>query len=65
MKEEWRMVDLMISSKKLPYSEKLLREKTFTNFTVLWLCMKVFSVKFAAMASFGVAKTSNPRRFSL
>ena len=63
MKEEWRMVDLMISSKKLPYSGKLLREKTFTNFAVLWLCPKVFC-EIGAMASFGVAKTSNPQRFS-
>ena len=31
---------------ELPYSEKLLREKTFANFAVLWLYAKVFSVKF-------------------
>ena len=30
----------------IPYSGKLLREKTFANFAVLWLFMKVFSVKF-------------------
>ena len=33
---------------ELPYSGKLSREKTFTNFTVLWLYAKVFSVKFGA-----------------
>ena len=31
-----------------PYSGKLSREKTFTNFAVLWLYAKVFSVKFGA-----------------
>ena len=30
----------------LPYSGKLLREKTFANFVVLWLYLKVFSIKF-------------------
>ena len=30
----------------IPYSGKLSREKTFANFTVLWLFVKVFSVKF-------------------
>ena len=33
------------------YSGKLLREKTFANFTVLWLFAKVFSAKFGGMAS--------------
>ena len=32
----------------VPYSGKLSREKTFTNFTVLWLYAKVFSAKFGA-----------------
>ena len=32
----------------VPYSGKLSREKTFANFTVLWLYTKVFSVKFGA-----------------
>ena len=35
------------------------------NFAVLWLFMKVFSVKFEGMAFFGAAKASNPQRFSL
>ena len=30
----------------IPYSGKLSREKTFTNFVVLWLFAKVFSMKF-------------------
>ena len=34
----------------LPYSGKLLREKTFVNFTVLWLFAKVFSAKFGGVA---------------
>ena len=42
----------------IPYSGKLLREKTFVNFTV-------FSVKFGSMASFGPAKTLNPQKLSL
>ena len=29
----------------IPYSGKLTREKTSANFTVLWLFVKVFSVK--------------------
>ena len=32
----------------VPYSGNLSREKTFTNFTVLWLFAKVFSAKFGA-----------------
>ena len=32
----------------ISYSGKLLREKTFVNFTVLWLVAKVFSAKFGA-----------------
>ena len=32
----------------VPYSGKLLREKTFVNFTVLWLYAKVFSARFGA-----------------
>ena len=35
------------------------------NFAVLWLFTKVFSTKFGGMASFGTAKASNPRKFSL
>ena len=32
----------------VPYSGKLSREKTFTNFMVLWLYTKLFSAKFGA-----------------
>ena len=46
------------------YSGKLSREKTFTNFAVLWLFTKVFSVKFGGMASIGTPKASNSRKFS-
>ena len=49
----------------LPYSGKLSREKTFTNFAVLWLLAKVFFVNFWGMVSFGMAKVSNPRKFFL
>ena len=42
------------------YSGKLSSEKTFANFAVLWLFVKVFASKFWAMVSFGVAKASNP-----
>ena len=48
----------------IPYGRKLLREKTFANFAVLWPFMKVFSVKFGNMASFGAAQASNLRKFS-
>ena len=47
------------------YSGKLSREKTFTNFAVLWLFAKVSSVKCGGVASFGTAQASNPRKFSL
>ena len=42
------------------YSGKLSREKTYENFVVLWLFMKVFSAKFGSVVSFGAAKASNP-----
>ena len=48
----------------LPCSGKLSREKTFVNFAVLWLFAKVFSWNFRGVAFFGVAKASNPRKFS-
>ena len=41
---------------RLLYSGKFSREKTFTNFVVLWLFSKVFSAKFGSVASFGAAK---------
>ena len=37
----------------IPYSGKLSREKTFMNFEVLWLFVKVFSAKFGGVTSFG------------
>ena len=43
---------------------KLLREKTFTNFVVLWLFVKVFSTKFGGVVSFCVAQASNLWNFS-
>ena len=36
----------------VPYSRKLLREKTFMNFAVLWLFAKVISTKFGSVVSF-------------
>ena len=36
----------------LPYSGKLLREKTFANFEVLWLFAKVFSAQFGGCGVF-------------
>ena len=39
------------SGLRLPYSRKLSREKTFADFTVLWLFAKVFSAKFGDVAS--------------
>ena len=49
--------------RKILYSGKLLREKTFANFVVLWLFTKVFSAKFGGVASFAVAIESNLRKF--
>ena len=43
-------------------SGKLLREKTFADFRVLWLFAKVFSTKFGGTLSFGVVQVSNPRK---
>ena len=37
----------------LLYSGKFSREKTFVNFTVLWLFVKVLSAKFGGVVSFG------------
>ena len=46
------------------YSGKLSREKTITNFAVLWLFAKVFSAKFGGVTFLGMAKASNPQKFS-
>ena len=41
-------------SESILYSRKLLREKTFANFEVLWLFAEVFTFsKFGGVASFG------------
>ena len=48
----------------LPYSGKLSREKTCVMFAVLWLLMKVFSMKFGGLALFGAAKASHLPKFS-
>ena len=45
------------------YSRKLLREKTFVNFEVLWLFTKVFFAKFGGVASI-VAQVNNSQKFS-
>ena len=50
---------------RILYSGKLLREKTFANFTDLWLFTQVFSAKFGGVAPFGVAQASYPQKFSL
>ena len=42
---------------------KLLREKTFADFKVLWLFAKVFSTKFGGMASFGGTSEHFPKLF--
>ena len=44
---------------RVPYSEKVSREKTSANFVVLWLFMKVFSAKFGDVASFGMTQESD------
>ena len=52
---KWHSCD----DKQIPYSGKLLREKTFANFTVLWLFAKVFSTKYGGVA----ARASNLWKF--
>ena len=49
--------------RKILYNRKLLRDKTFANFVVLWLFTKVFSAKFGSVVSLAVAKESNLRKF--
>ena len=51
------------NSPDLLYSRKLSREKTSTNFTLLWLFVKVFSAKFGGVAPTGIAKVSNCESF--
>ena len=46
------------------HSEKLSREKTFANFTVLWLFEKVFSMKFRGVAFFGSTSKQSVKVFS-
>ena len=41
---------------RVPYSGKLLREKTFANFAVLWLYAKVFSAKFGVWRPLALQK---------
>ena len=48
---------------KIPYSGKLLWEKTFANFAVLWLFAKVFSVKFGGVMFFDTAKQAIRKNF--
>ena len=43
--------------------EILLNEKTFTNFAVLWLFLKVFSTKFEVWCPLA-RQSDNPRKFS-
>ena len=40
------------------------RENFLANFVVLWLFMKVFSMKFGSVVFFDTAKMSNPQKFS-
>ena len=46
----------------VPYSGKTFKEKTFANFKVLWLFVKVFSMKFGGIMSLA-APSSNPQNF--
>ena len=53
--------NLKLVTGKLPYSGKLLREKTFVNFAVLWQSTKVFSAKivfFTNLRKFSLSKVS-------
>ena len=46
-------------------SGKLLREKTFTNFEVLQLFVKIFSAKFGGVVSFGDTSEQSAKVFSV
>ena len=50
--------------KNILYSEKLSKEKTFTNFTVLWLFARSFLHKIWGCSILWHGKTSNLRKFS-
>ena len=54
--------NLKLVTGKLPYNGKLLREKTFANFAVLWQYTKIFSTTLGVWHS--LAKASNPQKFS-
>ena len=51
--------------RKILYSEKLLGERTFANFVVLWLFTKVFSAKFGGVHLLPWPNKSNVKDFSL
>ena len=57
--EHWETKENVLNSCTVPYSRKLSRKKTFMNFVVLWLFVKVFAAKFGGMASFGTANEWN------
>ena len=49
----------------IPYSGKLLRDKTFTNFADLEPFVKVFSANFECTCAHASHPTVDPRKFSL
>ena len=51
-------------SRKVPYNGKLLREKTFANFAVLWLFIKFSPWNLGGVGSFSTAQASNLWKFS-
>ena len=60
----WALFFVRLFSRTLPYSRKLLKEITCSNFTVLWLFAKVFSAKFGDVVSFGMVKASTTRIYN-
>ena len=50
---KWAYKEWGVECACLLYSGKFSREKTFTNFKVLWLFVKVFFVKFGGVMSSG------------
>ena len=59
------MIYTVVTSWSVPYSGKLSREKTFTNFEVLRLFVKFFSTKFGAVALFGSTSEQFVKVFSM
>ena len=64
MLKSYSMYDEPLLSTRVLYSRKLLREKTFGNFEVLWLFTKVVSAKFGRVVSFDGMSEQSMKAFT-